>query len=498
MQSLFLLLAAALLTACARPAPVLIDPPAPPPGVRILPDDVGHASFFLPVEVPLTEVRRRVEASVPRQIEEQRREEYSPLLEEESWRLLATRGVLDVGFAADRFVFRFPVVGRLTFAGRLRPVRVPVRESVDFSGVVTGWVQPALAPDWQLRLDSHAQLDLSRAEVEVFKVVKVGLRGLLQDEIDPILDREFRKAAERAVADWKLREQAAAAWKALHFSQEVLDGEGLWLRFRPQEVRIAPLRAEGGRLRTGLSIAGQVHLGFSQGAHGAAAPPAPAPLPPPGVLAEPSGRLEIEVPVLASDADLSRLAAKRLQGIRHKVGGYEMDISGASLRVLGDGLLVALDFQARGPFARGARGRLFLRGQPVFDPQAKVLRLAGLDYDLATRSRLLHTAGWLLRSDLLASLERETRFDVAAILRDADRQAQEAVQGLRFPAGLKGEVRLDSRHRDRSDRRRRVSLCPLSHHRHEHAVDVDLRLGLRGEPQRSPCFRRFPAPGSFL
>jgi hypothetical protein len=408
---------------------------------------VGRASFFLPIEVPLAEVRSRVEASVPRQIEEQRREEYSPLLEKESWRLLATRGVIDVGFAAERFVFRFPVVGRLTFSGRLRPLGVAVRETVDFSGVVTGWVQPSLAPDWQLRLASHAQLDLSRAEVAVFKVVKVGLRGLLQDEIDPILDREFRRAAERAVADWKLREQAAAAWKALHFEQEILAGEGLWLRFRPAEVRVAALRPEGGRLRTGFAIAGAVHLGFRGGARDAAATLQPSPLPPLPpviVLTEPSGRLEIEVPVVASDAVLSRLAAKRLQGVRHHVGGYEMDISGARLRVLGDGLLVALDFQARGPLARGARGRLFLRGQPVFDPQAKVLRLAGLDFDLATRSRLLHAAGWLLRSDLLASLEREARFDVAATLREADRQAQEAVRSLRFPAGLRGEIRLDS------------------------------------------------------
>ena len=121
-----------------------------------------------------------------------------------------------------------------------------------------------------------------------------------------------------------------------------------------------------------------------------------------------------------------------------------MDISGASLRVLGDGLLVALDFQARGPFARGARGRLFLRGQPVFDPQAQVLRLAGLDYDLATRSRLLQAADWLVRSDLLSTLEKEARFDLAATLREADRKAGEAVRNLRFPAGLRGEIRLDS------------------------------------------------------
>jgi hypothetical protein len=441
------LLAALLLTGCAPSAPVVIDPPAPPAGVRVLPDlagEEGRASFFLPVEIPLSEVRGRVEEMVPRQMEERREEDYSPLLDDDSWRLLATRGTIDVGFAADRFVFRFPVVGRLTFAGRLRPLRVPVRESVDFSGTVTGSVKPTLAPDWQLRLEPHAQLDLNRAEVEIFDLVKVSLRSVVQDEMDPILEREFRKAAERAVADWRLRERAAEGWKALHFSQEILGGEGLWLRFRPQEVRVAQVRLvedrSGGRLRTGFAIAGPVHLGFKQGP----APP-PAPLPRAGVLTDPAaGRLEIDVPVLASDVDLSRLAAKRLQGVRHRVGGYDMDISGASLRVLGDGLLVALDFQARGPFARGARGRLFLRGQPVFDPQAQVLRLAGLEYDLATRSRLLQAADWLVRSDLLATLEKEARFDLAATLREADRKAGEAVRGLRFPAGLRGEIRLDS------------------------------------------------------
>ena len=380
---------------------------------------------------------------MPRQLDEEEQEDYSPVLEEDSWRLLATRGGIDVGFAADRFVFRFPVTGRITFAGRLRPVPVgrgvPVHETVDFSGVVTGSVKPSLAPDWQIRLESHAQLDLSRADVVVFRVVRVSLKSLLQDEMDPVLERELRRAAEQAVAGWKLREQAAAAWKSLHFSQEVSDGEGLWLRFRPAQVQVAAIRTGGDRLRTGFAITGEVHLGFSQ-----AGPPALSPLPPPSVLAEPSGRLEIDVPVLASDADLSRLAAKRLQGTHHRLGGYEMTVSGASLRVLGDGMLVALDFQARGPFARGARGRLFLRGQPVFDPQAKALRLAGLDYDLATRSRLLHAADWLLRSDLLSSLEREARFDLAPTLREADLKAQEAVKNLRFPAGLQGQIRLDS------------------------------------------------------
>lgn len=447
---LFLFFAALLSQACAPAAPpVIIDPPAPQAGPRTLPDIAGRASFVLPVQIPLAEVRRRAEEMVPRHLEEERREDFSKALEEDAWRLLATRGALDVGFSADRFVFRFPIDGRLTFSGRLRPVPVgrgvPVRETIDFSGNVIGSVKPSVAPDWQLRLDSHAQLDLSRAEVEIFDLITVSLRPLLRDELDPILARELRKAAERAVADMKLRQQATETWKALHFSQEVLDGQGLWLSFRPAQVRLGPLRTEGEHLRTGIAIAGRLDLGFA-GAAKARPPqtPLPAVSQQENPIAESAGRLEIDVPILASDADLSRLAATRLRGVRHRAGAYDVTFSGASLRVLGDSLLMALDFEARGPFARGARGRLFVRGQPVFDPEAKVLRLAGLDYDLATRSRLLQAADWLLRSDLLATLEKEARFDVAATLREADRKAQESARNLRFPAGLRGEIRLDS------------------------------------------------------
>lgn len=449
-RPLSLLLAALLVQACAPAAPpVVIDPPAPQAGPRTLPDVAGRASFFLPVQIPLAEVRRRAEEMVPRHLEEERREDFSNALEEDSWRLLATRGALDVGFSADRFVFRFPVEGRLTFSGRLRPVPVgrgvPVRESVDFSGNVIGSVRPSVAPDWQIHLDSHAQLDLSRAEVKIFDLVKVSLRPLLRDELDPILEREFRKAAERAVADMKLRQQAAEAWRALHFAQAVPGGQGLWLSFRPAQVRLGPLHSEGGQLRTGIAIDGRVDLGFAGAAQ---TRPVQTPLPAlsveEGVRAEPTGGLEIDVPILASDADLSRLTASRLQGVRHRVGAYDVVFTGAHLRVLGDSLLMALDFEAKGPFARGARGRLFVRGQPVFDREAKVLRLAGLDYDLATRSRLLQAADWLLRSDLLATLEKEARFDVAATLREADRKAQESARNLRFPAGLQGEIRLDS------------------------------------------------------
>ncbi len=428
------LLPLALAACVPAPRPVFLDPPPPPAGTRVLPDDGGRASFFVPVDVPLAELRAQAEAGMPRQIEERATEEYAPLLDGEAWRLLATRGGISAGFSADRFVFRFPVEGRLTFSGRLRPLGLPVRESIDFSGVVTGSVKPDLAPDWHLALETHARLDLSRAEVRIFKIVTVSLRGLVQEEIDPLLEREFRRAAERAVAGWKLRERASAAWQALHVSQEV--GDGLRLRFRPEEVRVAPLRAEGDRVRTGFAVAGPVHLGFPRGEE---PPPPPVPLPPPGVLDEPAGRIEIDVPVVATEEDLARLAARRLQGKKPRVGGAGMTITGTSLRVLGDRLLVALDVKTR-----GAEGRLFLRGTPVFDAQEKVLRLAGLDYDLATRSRLLKVADWLLRDDVLAALEKETRFDVAATLREADLKAQEALGSLRLPAGFQGEIRLDA------------------------------------------------------
>jgi hypothetical protein len=113
-----------------------------------------------------------------------------------------------------------------------------------------------------------------------------------------------------------------------------------------------------------------------------------------------------------------------------------MEITGAGLGVDGDRMVLALDFQIG-----GRDGRLVLRGRPALDPGTSVLRLADLQYDLASGGLFLRLADRLHRAEILERLRKAARLDLAPLLVQAESGTARAVQGL-FPPGFHGEVRI--------------------------------------------------------
>jgi hypothetical protein len=100
-------------------------------------------------------------------------------------------------------------------------------------------------------------------------------------------------------------------------------------------------------------------------------------------------------------------------------------------------MVLALDFRTG-----GRDGRLVLRGRPVLEPGTSVLRLADLEYDLASGGVALRLADRLHRAEILERLRKSARLDLAPLLLQARNGTARAIQGL-FPAGFHGEVRIE-------------------------------------------------------
>jgi hypothetical protein len=427
---------AALLAACSGTRGPSSPAPAPVPGA-FAPSEAGRAAFFFPVAVPLAEVGRIVEATLPPRMSDERKAEISGALEDDFYRYALERGPVAVGFADGRLSFAFAVHGRLTIGGRLRPLGLPVEQTVEIAARVHGTAAPAITPAWQPDPRPSARIDVDRADLQVLRLFSVSVRGFLQDQLDPVLDRELQRAAGRLLADLALRRKAEAAWRSLHVARRVADGETLWIRFQPMAISLAPVTVKDAVLHTGFGITGMVSLGLGS----PLAPPPVALLPPLGRNAERAGGFEVEVPVAAPPAELSRWVDAALRGMRFRAGrDREFTIRSASLGAEGDRLLLTL------AFATGGRdGTLILRGRPALDPGTSVLRLADLDYDLDSGSLFLKLANRLHRTELLARLQKAAHLDLAPLLARADRETARAVRGL-LPAGLSGEVRIEPVH----------------------------------------------------
>lgn len=229
-----------------------------------------------------------------------------------------------------------------------------------------------------------------------------------------------------------LRERAEAAWRSLHVSRRVQNGENLWLRFEPADMSLSPITASETALRTGIGISGRISMTLGQ-----SAPPAvPSPLPPLRLDGARAAGFEVEIPVMASAEEVSRTVDRELRGDRFRIAGTKrLTVTAANLQVEGDRLRIALDFQEE-----GARpGRLIVRGRPVVDPASNILSLDDLQYDLTTGGRFLKLMDRLRRAEMLEKLRKETRVNLAPYLERAGQETAQALRGL-FPPGMKGEV----------------------------------------------------------
>lgn len=401
----------------------------------------GKASFFFPVEIPLSEIRRRMEEALPPRMTDERQQELTAGLREDFYRYTIDRGPVEAELAGGRITFAIPVKGTLTIGGRLRPVPLgrglPVEETVDFSGWVRGTASPSITPDWQPNPQPTAQLDLDRAELRILDVFSVRVVSFLESRLNPILNQELKQATTRLLADLGLRRRAEAAWRDLHVIRRAALDEDVWIRFQPTAISLAPIADNGNALRTGLGITGRIALTLGKGVP----PPLPTPLPSLVLDVPRTSGFEMDVPVAASAEDLARVASRALQGLRfHTSRSRPGVIDTASLKAEGDRLVLALDFHTEG---RGAhKGRVILRGRPVFDTASKSLRLADLQYDLEKGDLGLRLLDRLNRNELRERLEKSARLDLSPLLADAEKETAEAIRDL-FPSGFQGEVRVE-------------------------------------------------------
>lgn len=77
----------------------------------------------------------------------------------------------------------------------------------------------------------------------------------------------------------------------------------------------------------------------------------------------------------------------------------EMEISGSGQRLV-------LKLKTKGD----VDGVLYLTGTPVFDPEAAILRLEGVDFDVSTEDVFLSVADWMFHDSFKESLEKKLAF----------------------------------------------------------------------------------------
>jgi hypothetical protein len=126
---------------------------------------------------------------------------------------------------------------------------------------------------------------------------------------------------------------------------------------------------------------------------------------------------------------------------KDQVTVHDLAISGS-----GDKVVLMLDVTGQtkaGLFTKNIAGKVFLKAQPYYDAATASIRIRELDYDLATKDKILQTASWLAKNKFIENIESQISFPVKSQLESTRKLLQHTLDQsaqVNDQVSLKGSI----------------------------------------------------------
>ncbi|WP_155970185.1 DUF4403 family protein [Nitrospira japonica] len=232
------------------------------------------------------------------------------------------------------------------------------------------------------------------AGADVSTIVKAAVHSRL-----PVLGK---KIDERIQEGSQRRRGVEKAWRTLLTPTEL--APELWLNLRPGTIQAGPIMGNNEQ-----QVVASLNLLLEPVVTTGSMPPVQErPLPPLQLTSGGQDGFHLAIPVMV-DYDWINVR------LRRQLVGQEIPMSIGdpifitSARLYGSGSQLILAMGVRG----SVKGTLYAGGKPVIDPVTHILRFDGFDFTMDTRNILVRTANWLLRDNILDTIEPQTRIDLS-------------------------------------------------------------------------------------
>jgi hypothetical protein len=232
------------------------------------------------------------------------------------------------------------------------------------------------------------------------------------------LDREIQSRLN-------LKDYVKKAWLQIQQPIPLNQQLNAWLTIQPQDIRISPLAARNGELTLQLGISSYL-LAVTDGK------PAYAPNPNlPRLITNSRLPNEVQIGLVSeiSYAHATKLLHQQVVGQKYTFAGGKDQITVHDLAVSGSGdkVVLMLDVTGKtkaGLFTKNISGKIFLQAVPYYDAATASIRVRDLDYDLATKDKVLQTASWLAKNKFIENIQAQISFPVKTQLDDTRKLLQ--------------------------------------------------------------------------
>jgi hypothetical protein len=253
--------------------------------------------------------------------------------------------------------------------------KIPINQSLAPVFVIN----PEIQSNWYLGISEFELLDLGG---------KMALSVLgIELDLSPLVRQEIRRFAKQELTSkpnlLALKPLMESIWNQVGKPIVVeVEGKKIGLSIRPDSVKIREYLQPNKGLHLDLGFQGQVQI------HPASAVPSRAfPLPKISANTDGSNRIELELPLAFTYAELDALIKKSFGGQAIRMNkSYVFNATQFRTQAYGDRLGITVAFTATSSKGEELTGELFLAGQPVYDPATQVLRVDNLDFVMKSGS----------------------------------------------------------------------------------------------------------------
>jgi hypothetical protein len=234
-------------------------------------------------------------------------------------------------------------------------------------------INPQVQSNWYLGISEFELLDLGG---------KMALSVLgIELDLSPLVRQEIRRFAKQELTSkpnlLALKPMMESIWNQVGKPIVVdVEGKKTGLSIRPDSVKLREYLQPNKGLHLDLGFQGQVQL------HPATAVPSRAfPLPTISPNTDASNRIDLELPLAFTYAELDALIQQSFGGQAIRMNKtYVFQAKQFRTQAYGDRLGITVAFTAVSNKGGELTGELFLVGQPVYDPATQVLRVDNLDF----------------------------------------------------------------------------------------------------------------------
>ena len=292
------------------------------------------------------------------------------------------------------------------------------RVNVSFTNTAT------ILPDYKVKLSFHRNepQPLDKCEVCFWgqNITKQVMKGLVAN-----LDAA-RDDLDSHYGSIDLKSRFQLVWDQLN---KAFDIYGLgWLQINPQRIHVNNLFARNDSLNIYLGISARPVITFEK------PPPKSSWVPSLGQFSKQPG-FNIFLDAVLNYDSLSNIMNHQLSGTSFNLdkGPVKKTFIINECRLFGTGndkLIIRVKFSG------SETGTVYFTGKPSYDPDAHVIEIKDIDFDVRSKDALLKAADWIFNRKIINEISHRARFDLAAYIDSAkstlDRQLnREWTKGLR-------------------------------------------------------------------